>query len=265
MVDLFLAALGLLVIGLAAAALSVATTVLTTRAPGMRMRRVPFFSWSALVASLGLLLVLPVLLGVLIYLFVDHRYARAAVRRQRRHRRRGSASPSPSRRPTCSPLPAVGLARRADPGHVPQADADARRRVRRLGLVGVGGARRRHPAGRSTPAVVRQRRRPRRLRRQGADLVPYVLFTLLPLLGVVIVLLVGPRRPAAERLETGPAERHAGVPVRLLRRRDDPRRHGRRRARADRRPRPAGHGVRGGRRSSTSSTAASSAALGGVA
>lgn len=77
MVDLFLAAHGLLVIGLAAVALCVAATVLTTRAPGMRLGRVPFFSWSALVASIGLLLVLPVALGLLIYLYVDHHYARA--------------------------------------------------------------------------------------------------------------------------------------------------------------------------------------------
>jgi heme/copper-type cytochrome/quinol oxidase subunit 1 len=42
----------------------------------MRMERVPFFTWSALVASIGLLVMLPVLLGVLIYLFVDHRHAR---------------------------------------------------------------------------------------------------------------------------------------------------------------------------------------------
>ena len=77
MVDLYLAALGLLILGLAAGAASVATTVLTTRAPGMRMSRVPFFSWSALVASVGLILVLPVLLGVLIYLYIDHHNARA--------------------------------------------------------------------------------------------------------------------------------------------------------------------------------------------
>ena len=43
-----------------------------------------------------------------------------------------------------------------------------------------------------------------------------------------------------------PAERHRAVPVRLLRARDDPRRHARRRAVPDRRPRAAGHGVRGG-------------------
>ncbi|MET0144528.1 MAG: cbb3-type cytochrome c oxidase subunit I [Ilumatobacteraceae bacterium] len=76
-VDLFLAAHGLLVCGLAAAAVSVATTVLATRAPGLRMSRVPFFAWSAMIASIGLLLVLPVVLGVLIYLYVDHHNARA--------------------------------------------------------------------------------------------------------------------------------------------------------------------------------------------
>jgi heme/copper-type cytochrome/quinol oxidase subunit 1 len=77
MVDLFLAAHGLLAIGLLAAAVALGTTVLTTRAPGMSMRRVPFFSWSALVTAIGLLLVLPVLVGDVIYLFVDHRHARA--------------------------------------------------------------------------------------------------------------------------------------------------------------------------------------------
>ncbi len=75
MVELSLAALGLMSIGIAAAAGSVATSVFTTRAPGMTMRRVPLFSWSALVASLGFLLVLPVLLGAIIFLFVDHRNA----------------------------------------------------------------------------------------------------------------------------------------------------------------------------------------------
>lgn len=78
MVDLFLAAHGLLVVGLAMAAATVAATVLTSRAPGMTMRRLPMFSWSALVASIMLVLALPVLLGVLIYLFVDHRNERLA-------------------------------------------------------------------------------------------------------------------------------------------------------------------------------------------
>jgi len=76
MVDLFLAAHVLVVAGLVAAAGALATTVLTTRAPGMNMRRVPLFSWSALVYAIGLLLALPVLAGTRILLYVDHRYAR---------------------------------------------------------------------------------------------------------------------------------------------------------------------------------------------
>jgi heme/copper-type cytochrome/quinol oxidase subunit 1 len=75
MVDLFLAAHGLMILGIGATAGSVATTVLTTRAPGMTMRRVPFFSWSALIQSVALLLALPVMFGVVVYLFIDHRNA----------------------------------------------------------------------------------------------------------------------------------------------------------------------------------------------
>ncbi|MFT7503400.1 MAG: cytochrome o ubiquinol oxidase subunit 1 [Gammaproteobacteria bacterium] len=78
MVDLFLGAHGLMAIGLAAVGVSIATSVLTTRAPGMTMRRVPFFSMSALVMGLGLVVVMPVLLGTLTYLFVDHRNGREA-------------------------------------------------------------------------------------------------------------------------------------------------------------------------------------------
>ncbi len=74
MVDLFIASLGLMAVGAAASAGALGTSVLTTRAPGMTMRRVPFFAWSALVFALGLLLVMPVLLGTLTYLFVDHRF-----------------------------------------------------------------------------------------------------------------------------------------------------------------------------------------------
>lgn len=73
MVDLFLASHGLMILGVAATAGCVATTVLTTRAPGMTMRRVPFFSWSALVQAIALLVALPVMLGVVVYLFIDHR------------------------------------------------------------------------------------------------------------------------------------------------------------------------------------------------
>ncbi len=75
-VALFIAGIGLMAVGLTASAGSVATSILTTRAPGMTMRRIPPFSWSALVFSLGVVLVMPVLVGTLAYLFVDHRNAR---------------------------------------------------------------------------------------------------------------------------------------------------------------------------------------------
>jgi heme/copper-type cytochrome/quinol oxidase subunit 1 len=74
MVDLFLAGHGLMALGLLASAGCVATSVLTTRAPGMTMRRVPLFAWSALIGSLGVLLALPVAFGGVIYLFIDNRY-----------------------------------------------------------------------------------------------------------------------------------------------------------------------------------------------
>ena len=78
MVVLFLLGHALMALGLLAAAGSLATSILTTRAPGMTMRRVPFFTWSALVTAIGLLLALPVALAVIVYLVVDLRYGGAA-------------------------------------------------------------------------------------------------------------------------------------------------------------------------------------------
>ncbi|MEY2401903.1 MAG: cytochrome o ubiquinol oxidase subunit [Ilumatobacteraceae bacterium] len=77
-VGLFLVSHIVVLLGLAAAAGSLATTILTTRAPGMNMRRVPVFSWSALIGALGLLLVLPAVIGALIYSYIDYRYGRIA-------------------------------------------------------------------------------------------------------------------------------------------------------------------------------------------
>ena len=73
MVDLYLAAMILMMFGVVAAAISVATTVLTSRAPGITMRRVPFFSWTALVQAISLVVTAPVMVGLTILLFVDHR------------------------------------------------------------------------------------------------------------------------------------------------------------------------------------------------
>jgi cytochrome o ubiquinol oxidase subunit 1 len=73
-VDLFTLASGLALVGLAATALSLASSILTNRAPGMNMRRVPFFAWSALVMSLTLLVVLPIVAGDLLFVFLAHKY-----------------------------------------------------------------------------------------------------------------------------------------------------------------------------------------------
>jgi heme/copper-type cytochrome/quinol oxidase subunit 1 len=78
MVSLYLGANALALVGLTAIAVTVATSVLTTRAPGMRMKRVPLFTWGALVSSLGLALVLPVAVGVHIFLYVDYQYTQGA-------------------------------------------------------------------------------------------------------------------------------------------------------------------------------------------
>jgi heme/copper-type cytochrome/quinol oxidase subunit 1 len=74
-VELFLVALGLTATALLLASVCVATTVLTLRAAGMRLDRVPWFSWSTLVSASILLVSLPVLVGELVYLYLDHRYS----------------------------------------------------------------------------------------------------------------------------------------------------------------------------------------------
>lgn len=75
MVDLYFLGLGLTIVGLIAASISIATTVLTARAPGMALDYVPPFSWAALVASVATILSLPVALSTIIYIYVDHTYA----------------------------------------------------------------------------------------------------------------------------------------------------------------------------------------------
>lgn len=74
MYELFVLATALTLAGLLATVISVATTILTARAPGMNMRRVPFFTWSVLVASVVTVVALPVIIGDLLYLFAAHHY-----------------------------------------------------------------------------------------------------------------------------------------------------------------------------------------------
>lgn len=76
-VALFLTAFALVLFALITAAISVTTTVATGRAAGMNLDRVPPLAWTALVWSAGLVLALPVVLGNVILLAVDHRYGRS--------------------------------------------------------------------------------------------------------------------------------------------------------------------------------------------
>ncbi|MGH9261703.1 MAG: cbb3-type cytochrome c oxidase subunit I, partial [Acidimicrobiales bacterium] len=71
---LYVAGLVAVSIALTVAIVSVVTTVLTLRAPGMSLRRTPLFSWSMLVGGTVWLLTLPVLAGVLLITYLDLRY-----------------------------------------------------------------------------------------------------------------------------------------------------------------------------------------------
>ncbi len=73
-VDLHLLALAGLVLSLLAGAITVGTTVLTMRSPGLFLDDTPPFSWSALVTASMLTVTLPVLLGQITILYLDHRY-----------------------------------------------------------------------------------------------------------------------------------------------------------------------------------------------
>lgn len=78
MTDMYVAALGLVALGLVLVAGSLVVTVLTNRAPGMTLERVPSLAWGALVGGLATIVSMPVLLGNVVYLFVDGRNAQVA-------------------------------------------------------------------------------------------------------------------------------------------------------------------------------------------
>ncbi len=70
-IDLTFTSLAMLVVGLMVGAVCIATTVITLRAPGMTLDRVPMFTFSMLAATGIWLLTWPVILGNLILLRVD--------------------------------------------------------------------------------------------------------------------------------------------------------------------------------------------------
>lgn len=73
LVELFTAGFALALVGLLLAAVSLATTILTTRAPGMTLRRIPLFSWASLAGATAIIVSVPVLVADLVMLTVDRR------------------------------------------------------------------------------------------------------------------------------------------------------------------------------------------------
>ena len=76
-VETYLLGLALVIVGLVAVSVSVATTVLTRR-NGRRLAEIPVGAFAALVSSIGVALTLPVGLGTVAYLWVDFVNARVA-------------------------------------------------------------------------------------------------------------------------------------------------------------------------------------------
>lgn len=74
MVDLWLASWGLVLVGLLVGTVCVVVTVVALRTPDMTLARVPFFSWSMVVAGTLWLVTLPVLGSSLLLAYLDHRY-----------------------------------------------------------------------------------------------------------------------------------------------------------------------------------------------
>ena len=73
-VDLFLASLGMVVVAIVLASVCLATTVLGLRTTGMSLLRVPLFAWSVLTAATIWIASLGLLFGLLVLLYLDHRY-----------------------------------------------------------------------------------------------------------------------------------------------------------------------------------------------
>ena len=74
--DLGLLALLGLILAIIIATVTVMTTAVALRTPGLSLDRAPFFTWSTLVGGSIWLLTLPVLAANVILIYVDHRYGR---------------------------------------------------------------------------------------------------------------------------------------------------------------------------------------------
>lgn len=78
MVDAYLIGVALTVVGLMFGAICVATTVVASRSTSVPISQMPVYAWSALVGAIGLVVTLPVHLSSIIYVAVDHQFGRLA-------------------------------------------------------------------------------------------------------------------------------------------------------------------------------------------
>ena len=74
-VDVWLDAVGLIVLGYLALAINLLVTIRRLRAPGMAWRRLPVFSWTAAICSWILVVVGPVLLAAITMLVIDRNFS----------------------------------------------------------------------------------------------------------------------------------------------------------------------------------------------
>ena len=77
-VNLWIAAMGLIVAAILLASISLATTVFALRHTGLSLARVPLFAWSVAIAAIMWLLTLPVVGALLVIMYVDHRHSGSA-------------------------------------------------------------------------------------------------------------------------------------------------------------------------------------------
>ena len=78
MVDLFMMGMGTTIVGLLATAVALFSTIAAARRPGLSLADSSLLAWSSLVGAVAVLVSLPVLLGTVIYVAVDHHYDRLA-------------------------------------------------------------------------------------------------------------------------------------------------------------------------------------------
>ena len=78
-VNLWITAMGLLTLSVITAGISLATTVLALRAPRLTIERTPLYAWSVAVAAIMWVLTMPVLLGLLVLMYVDHRHGGGSI------------------------------------------------------------------------------------------------------------------------------------------------------------------------------------------